>query len=79
MARRFGSAMIANADSTLLIYSTEHMRVKVYNDGGASHASVGRGGLPPPGRECQADRQRHRLKLRLEGGWSAKQLSTKPV
>jgi hypothetical protein len=29
MARRFGSAMISNTDSTRLIYSTEHMRVKV--------------------------------------------------
>src|SRR3984893_1949418 len=30
IARRFGSAMISNTDSTLLIYFTEHMRVKVY-------------------------------------------------
>ena len=30
IARRFGSAMISNTDSTLLIYSTEHMRVKAY-------------------------------------------------
>ncbi len=29
MARRFGSAMISK-DSTFFIYSTEHMRVKVY-------------------------------------------------
>jgi hypothetical protein len=26
--RRFGSAMISNTDSTLLVYSTEHMRIK---------------------------------------------------
>jgi len=30
MARRFGSAMISKTDSTLFIYSTEHMRVKAY-------------------------------------------------
>src|SRR5712664_711110 len=30
IARRFGSAMISNTDSMLLIYSTEHIRVKVY-------------------------------------------------
>ena len=30
MARRFGSAMTSNTDSTPLIYSTEHMLVKVY-------------------------------------------------
>jgi len=30
MARRFGSAMISNTDSTLLIYSKGHIRVKVY-------------------------------------------------
>ena len=35
MARRFGSAMTSNADSTLLIYPTEHMLVKVYNGLGA--------------------------------------------
>jgi hypothetical protein len=40
MARRFGSAMISNTDSTLLIYSTEHMRVKVYTSRG--DASVNR-------------------------------------
>ena len=34
MARRFGSAMISNTDSTLLIYSTEHMRVKAYTGRG---------------------------------------------
>jgi hypothetical protein len=34
MARRFGSAMISNTDSTLLIYSTEHMRVKAYTSRG---------------------------------------------
>ncbi len=31
MARRFGSAMISNTDSTLLIYPTEHILVKAYN------------------------------------------------
>ncbi len=30
MARRFGSAMISNTDSTPLIYSTRHIRVKAY-------------------------------------------------
>src|SRR5258708_2854463 len=34
IARRFGSAMISNTDSTLLIYSTEHMPVKVYKGSG---------------------------------------------
>ena len=34
MARRFGSAMISNTDSTLLIYSREHIRVKAYNEEG---------------------------------------------
>jgi len=33
MARRFGSAMISKTDSTLLIYSARHMRVKVYTSG----------------------------------------------
>src|SRR5439155_26519908 len=36
IARRFGSAMIAKADSTLLIYSTEHMRVKAYTAHGGA-------------------------------------------
>src|SRR5215471_20956164 len=31
---RFGSAMISNTGSTLLVYSTEHMRVKVYKGRG---------------------------------------------
>src|SRR5213596_730376 len=30
IARRFGSAMMANADSMVLVYSTEHIRVKAY-------------------------------------------------
>src|SRR5438477_8887239 len=38
IARRFGSAMISNTDSILLVYSTEHIRVKVYS-GGAGGAS----------------------------------------
>src|ERR1700676_1879696 len=35
IARRFGSAMISNTDSILLVYSTEHIRVKVYSGKGA--------------------------------------------
>src|SRR5437660_10932044 len=38
IARRFGSAMISNTDSTLLVYSAEHIRVKVYN--GTAQATV---------------------------------------
>jgi hypothetical protein len=30
IARRFGSAIISNADFTLLIYTIGHMLVKVY-------------------------------------------------
>jgi hypothetical protein len=30
IARRFGSAMISNTDSTLFIYLKKHIRVKVY-------------------------------------------------
>src|SRR5712692_2680114 len=30
IARRFGSAMMANADSMVLVYSTEHILVKAY-------------------------------------------------
>src|SRR5580704_6042585 len=30
IARRFGSAMISNTDSMLFVYSTQHIRVKVY-------------------------------------------------
>jgi hypothetical protein len=41
MARRFGSAMISNTDSTLFIYSTEHIRVKVYT------FDIGMVGIPP--------------------------------
>jgi hypothetical protein len=40
MARRFGSAMISKTDSTLLIYASEHMLVKVYS--GRGQASVAR-------------------------------------
>src|SRR5213595_3965609 len=36
IARRFGSAMIANADSMLLVYYTEHIRVKAYIEGAAT-------------------------------------------
>ena len=32
IARRFGSAMTSNTDSTLLTYFTEHMRVKAYKE-----------------------------------------------
>src|SRR5580704_15509004 len=35
IARRFGSAMISNTDSMLCVYSTEHIRVKVYLRGKA--------------------------------------------
>src|SRR6266478_427553 len=34
IARRFGSAMISNTDSIPLVYSTEHIRVKVYKGRG---------------------------------------------
>src|SRR6267378_2388378 len=34
IARRFGSAMISNTDSMLCVYSTEHIRVKVYTGRG---------------------------------------------
>src|ERR1700730_13954306 len=34
IARRFGSAMISNTDSILLVYSTEHIRVKAYTGRG---------------------------------------------
>src|SRR3989454_11650170 len=34
IARRFGSAMISNTDPILLVYSTEHIRVKVYSGRG---------------------------------------------
>src|SRR6266852_5919281 len=36
IARRFGSAMISNTDSILLVYSAEHIRVKVYKGRGPS-------------------------------------------
>ena len=47
MARRFGSAMISNTDSTLFVYSTEHMLVKVYKGRGDSGFSR-RAGLQCP-------------------------------
>jgi hypothetical protein len=34
IARRLGSAMISNADSTLWVYATEHMLVNAYKGGG---------------------------------------------
>jgi len=38
----FGSAMISNTGSTLLVYSTEHIHVKVYTGRGAkATVSVG--------------------------------------
>jgi hypothetical protein len=40
MARRFGSAMTSNTDSTLLVYSTEHIRVKAYNKKGRQEGST---------------------------------------
>jgi hypothetical protein len=33
MARRFGSAMISNADSMVFVYSMEYMLVKAYTQG----------------------------------------------
>src|SRR5438094_2297113 len=41
IARRFGSAMISNTDSTLLIYSTEHILVKAYTGRSQATLSVG--------------------------------------
>jgi hypothetical protein len=41
MARRFGSAMISNTDSTLFVYSKEHIRVKVYLQAGGPGFSRG--------------------------------------
>jgi len=35
IVRRFGSAMISNIDSTLLVYSAEYIHVKVYIGRGA--------------------------------------------
>src|SRR6266853_3122848 len=40
IARRFGSAMISNTDSILLVYSSEHIRVKVYSGGEAGRSSA---------------------------------------
>ncbi len=34
MARRFGSAIISNTDSTLFVYSREHIRVNAYTGTG---------------------------------------------
>src|SRR6266436_8024346 len=45
IARRFGSAMISNTDSTLLIYSTEHMRVKAYEGRGPGDGFSRRAGM----------------------------------
>src|ERR1700746_1925399 len=39
IARRFGSAMISNTDSIRFVYSTEHIRVKVYLGGKEKSAS----------------------------------------
>jgi len=39
IARRFGSAIISNTDSTLSIYSTEHMRIKIYRKAAQAAAS----------------------------------------
>src|ERR1700687_986347 len=46
IARRFGSAMISNTDSMLFVYSTEHIRVKVYLDGQAAGENEARN-CPP--------------------------------
>jgi hypothetical protein len=48
MARRFGSAMISNTDSTLLIYFTEHMLVKVYKSRGPRNGFSRRAGMHRP-------------------------------
>ena len=37
---RFGSAMISNTDSIRLIYSTEHIRIKLYTASGTSAANT---------------------------------------
>src|SRR5438067_12420130 len=46
IARRFGSAMISKTDSTPCVYSTAHIRVKVYTGRPSSN-----GGLEPDARE----------------------------
>jgi hypothetical protein len=47
MARRFGSPMISNTDSMFFIYSTGHIRVKVYlQAGGQDDGFSLRGGGP---------------------------------
>src|SRR2546428_2978790 len=56
--------MISNTDSTLLIYSTEHMRVKVYNGpGGPGNGFSRRAGMHRPMRFW-------RVRFRgCRGGW----------
>src|SRR5260370_22568375 len=56
IARRFGSAMISNTDSMLCVYSTEHIRVKVYL-GGKTRATVSVG---VRGRTVVTQRVHHR-------------------
>jgi hypothetical protein len=58
MARRFGSAMISNTDSIVLIYSTEHMRVKVY---------LGRGSRQQFQSACGDARLMRFLRVRFRG------------
>src|SRR5438874_7533710 len=38
IARRFGSAMISNTDSTLFVYPIENIRVKVYKEKESQHS-----------------------------------------
>src|SRR6266852_2753108 len=45
IARRFGSAMIANTDSILFVYSREHIRVKVYKGRGPGNGFSRRAGM----------------------------------
>src|SRR5712671_1469783 len=68
IARRFGSAMISNTDSTLRTYSTAHMLVKAYTSGTRAtgcrvHASPSTGRLAA--RPCGADVQPEGVKLAL--------------
>src|SRR5438445_11399389 len=74
IARRFGSAMISNTDSTLLVYFTEHIRVKVYKAerNGQQHIQeVGEGrkkGPPPACRKKHSYFQATFLRLKSRRG-----------
>lgn len=79
MARRFGSAMISNTDSTLLIYSTAHIRVKAYKCAElAQPDSFRRGGsieleqmdsADPPLAVDRVHTNRYRQLRRVGAGW----------